>query len=60
MATNAKLKIVLNSKLYDLKKIKVRNPGIKIAELDDAILATEAVMEQAEIAFVEKKIAQLE
>ena len=59
MATNVGLKFVLNSKLYDLKKIKKRNPGVEIAELDDTILATEAVMDEEDIALVEKKIAQL-
>jgi len=60
MATNAELRVVLNNKLYDLKKLKKYNPDKKIVFLDDMILETEAVMEQEDVAWVEKKIAQLE
>ncbi|MCL2356167.1 MAG: hypothetical protein FWC70_03255 [Defluviitaleaceae bacterium] len=59
MATNTELKIILNKKLYDLKKLKKRNPDKEIAELEDMILETEAIMEQEDVAWVDKKIAQL-
>jgi len=59
LATNTELKIILNKKLYDLKKLKKRNPDKEIAELEDMILETEAIMEQEDVAWVDKKIAQL-
>lgn len=40
VATNPELKVMLNKKLYDLRKLKKRNPGIEIIELDDMILET--------------------
>jgi len=58
MATNAELKMVQKDKLYDLLKLKSDNAGSHINGLDDLINKTEAIMEEEDVAWVEKKIAQ--
>lgn len=58
MATNAELKMVQKDKLYDLLKLKYDNADSNINGLDDLINKTEAIMEEEDVAWVEKKIAQ--
>ena len=60
MATNAELKVVQNIGLFKLKKIKKDNPGINIKGLDEAIAETESSMSAEEVAYVEKKVAELQ
>jgi len=61
MATNTEIKIVQKTALFDLLKLKrdSEKSGIKFEALDELIIKTEAVMEEEDVAYVEKKIAQL-
>ena len=59
MATNLEKQIEQKERLFMLLKIKVRNKGLEINELDDQILATKAGMQQEDVAWVEKTIAEL-
>jgi len=61
MATDTEIKIVQKTALFDLLKLKrdSEKSGIKFETLDELIIKTEAVMEEEDVAYVEKKIAQL-
>ena len=59
MATNLEIRIMQRNKLYDLLILKERNKGNKVNYLDELINATEAMMDEEDVAWVEKKIAQL-
>jgi hypothetical protein len=61
MATNAELKIIQKAALYDLLKFKLDNEkaGTDLQGLKELINKTEAAMEQEDVAWVEKKIAEL-
>jgi len=45
--------------LYTLKKLERDNKEVKINGLREAIIAQETEMDQEDIAFVEKKVADL-
>jgi hypothetical protein len=45
--------------LFTLYRIKKSNPGAKIIELDEAITAAEAEMEQEDVALVKEKIGEI-
>ena len=55
MATNSEIRTTLKSWYYDLLKTKKENGSI-----DDLINKTEAIMEAEDVAYVEKKIAELD
>jgi len=56
--TNMDLRVSQKDKLFILHKIKVLNPEVKIEGLDNEIVQAEAVMEQEDVALVQKKIAE--
>ena len=59
MANLAEIQISQKNKLFGLLKLKKRNEGIVINELDDMIIATKAEMTQEDVAWVEKMIKEL-
>ena len=61
MATNAELKIVQKTALYDLLMLKMENEksGVNLVGLNRLINKTKAVMEAEDVAYVEKMIEQL-
>lgn len=59
MASSLEIRIEQRKRLYQLLKLKKVNPSHKINEIDDMINAVEAEMEEEDVAWVEKKIAQL-
>ena len=59
MATNLEIRVGQRDKLYVLLKLKADNSGVKINGLEEAINASEAVMDQEDVAWVEKKISQI-
>ena len=59
MASNIEIRIEQRKRLYQLLKIKKVNPNQNINEIDSMINAAEAEMEEEDVAWVEKKIAQL-
>ena len=61
MATNLELQSAQRAFLYELLKIRaiIKKSGITVKELDESINRAEAIMDEADVAWVEKKIAQL-
>ena len=59
MPTNAEMRTAQKDKLYDLLTIKIKNTSTTVNGLDELINKAEAVMEEEDVAWVEKKIAQL-
>ena len=59
MATNLEVQVSQKQRLFMLMKLKARNEGKKINELDDMIIATKAEMTQEDVAWVEKMINEL-
>jgi hypothetical protein len=59
MPTNRELQVEQRRRLFMLLKLKKDNGNNKIIGLNDMIIATEAEMEEEDVALVEKKIAQL-
>ncbi|MCL1821011.1 MAG: hypothetical protein FWG36_10210 [Oscillospiraceae bacterium] len=62
MPTNMEMSFMQKAALYKLLKLKRNNEkaGIKVEGLLDLINETEATMEAEDVAWVEKKIAELE
>ena len=60
MATNTEIQVEQKKRLFILLKIKVRNEGLEIKELDDQIIATKAEMQQEDVAWVEKMVSSPE
>jgi len=60
MASSAELRIFQKDKLFDLLVIEKMNPGLKIKGLGSQIRKAKSVMEQEDIAHVEKLVAQEE
>jgi len=58
--TNIDLRVAQKDKLFILHKIKVLNPELKIVGLENEIIQAEAVMEQEDVALVQKKITEFE
>jgi hypothetical protein len=56
MATNAELRVVQNTSLFKLLKIKKDNPTLDIIGLDTAIAELKASMNAEEVAYVEKLV----
>ena len=61
MATNAEIQVEQRTRLYILLKLKKENEeaGIKVIGLDSQINMTMAVMNEADVAYVEKMVAKL-
>jgi len=59
MATRLEVQIWQRDKLYSLLKLRAVNKGNKIIDLDEMINATEAMMDAEDVAWVEKKIAEV-
>ena len=48
----------LVERLYDLLVIKAANAGVKVKELDNAVIRAKAPMSEEQIAWVEKLVAE--
>ena len=59
MATNREILVEQRRRLFALLRIRKANPGMEIKELNNQINAVIAEMEQEDVAWVEKKIAEL-
>ena len=59
MVTSLEIRIMQRDKLYDLLTLREHNNGNNVNRLDELINATEAMMDEEDVAWVEKKIAQL-
>jgi len=62
MATNTETKTVQKTALYDLLKLRIDNKKSRIdleQGIDELINKMEATMDQEDVAYVEKKIAEL-
>lgn len=59
MASSMEIQKELKDKLFDLLSIKKANPGVVVNELDGKIVKCMALMEQEDIAHVEKMISML-
>ena len=58
MATNLEMQTFQKDKLYALLALRALNQGYNIKGLDDMVNAMEAIMQEEDVAWVEKKIAQ--
>ena len=58
MATNAEIRMMLKTSLYDLLKLKkeAEQKNIKLNTLDELITRTKIAMEQEDVVWVEKMI----
>jgi len=59
MATNAELRVVQNTGLFKLLKMKKDNSDIKVIGLDEAIAEAKSSMSAEEVAYVEKQVSEL-
>jgi hypothetical protein len=59
MPSNRELQVEQRRRLFMLLKLQKDNGIDKIIGLNEMIIATEAEMEEEDVAWVEKKIAQL-
>ncbi|MDR2531597.1 MAG: hypothetical protein LBC82_02005 [Oscillospiraceae bacterium] len=62
MPSNLETRVMQKTNLFDLLILKKDNEkkGIHVDGLDKLIVKTEAIMEAEDVAYVEKKIAQLD
>jgi len=60
MPSNRELQVEQRRRLFMLLKLQKLNGVGKIIGLNDMIIATEAEMEEEDVAYVEKKISELE
>jgi len=58
MATNLEVQVEQKRRLYMLLTLKRENEGIRIKKIDDFIKATKAEMQQEDVAWVEKIVAE--
>jgi len=58
MATNLEMQTWQRDKLYTLLKLKALNKGYEIIGLNDMIEHVETIMQEEDVAWVEKKISQ--
>ena len=58
MATNLEVQVEQRRRLYQLLKLKKDNQGIMIDGLDEFIKQTRAEMQQEDVAWVEKMVAE--
>ena len=61
MPTNLEMRVMQKNTLFNLLKLKRDNEKqeINLTGLRELIIATEAIMEEEDVAWVEKKIAEL-
>ena len=61
MATNTEIQVEQRTRLYILLKLKKENEeaGVKVIGLDAQINMTMAVMNETDVAYVEKMVAKL-
>jgi len=59
MATNLEMQTAQRAHLFSLKKLEKLNKGTTVKGLKDMIIGAEAVMPEEDVAYVEKKIAEL-
>ncbi|MCL1819343.1 MAG: hypothetical protein FWG36_01660 [Oscillospiraceae bacterium] len=61
MPSNMEMRVMQKTALFDLLKLKRDNKkaGINLEGLVELIIKTEATMEAEDVAYVEKKIAEL-
>ena len=57
MAANWEMQFFLRDKLFDLLDLKRRNVGIEISGLDEKIIKAKSVMQEEDVAYVEKLVA---
>jgi hypothetical protein len=60
MPSAPELKKLTKDELFDLKKLERDNAGYDVKGLKDLIIKKEAGMDEEDVAYVEKKIAQLD
>ncbi|MCL2169286.1 MAG: hypothetical protein FWB74_04595 [Defluviitaleaceae bacterium] len=58
MVTDYKMQTFHRDKLYSLLALRSLNKGYKIIGLDDMVNAMEAIMQEEDVAWVEKKIRE--
>jgi len=56
MPANLELLVEQRRRLFMLLKLKKDNEGIEIKGLEEMIIATEAEMQEEDVAYVEKKV----
>ena len=59
MANITEIRVTQKEWLFDLLKLRLRNEGKKIDELNEMIVRAKAKMEQEDVAWVEKMIKEL-
>jgi len=59
MATNMELQQINRSMLFELLKLKKVNDGNDVKGLDELILKQQTVMQEEDVAWVEKNISKL-
>jgi hypothetical protein len=58
MATNVEVQVEQKKRLYQLLTLKKDNEGLNIKGLNELIKATKAEMQQEDVAWVEKMVAE--
>jgi len=59
MATKTEMQVEQRRRLYQLLKLRKENANIEIKGLNELINMNESEMDEEDVAWVEKKIAQL-
>ena len=59
MATSLEIQVEQKKRLFQLLSLKKINANIVVKGLDELIIATKAEMQQEDVAWVEKMVAEL-
>jgi len=59
MATSLEVQVEQKKRLFQLLRLKKINSDITVKGLDELIIATKAEMQQEDVAWVEKMVAEL-
>ncbi|MDR2532285.1 MAG: hypothetical protein LBC82_05520 [Oscillospiraceae bacterium] len=59
MASSIEIQVEQKKRLFQLLKLEKDNAGYEVKGLSEAIIATKAEMQQEDVAYVEKMVAQL-
>ena len=59
MATSLEIQVEQKKRLFQLLSLKKINSGIVVKGLEELIIATKAEMQQEDVAWVEKMVAEL-
>ena len=59
MATSLEIQVEQKKRLFQLLSLRKNNPGVLVKGLDELIIATKAEMQQEDVAWVEKMVAEL-